>query len=471
MSRKACSAYEVLANEPPPMWPHQESAVKHCLSRKGSLLNFGMGTGKSRIAVELSHAMEARRVLILAPLAVCGVWLNQFRAWSRRNLTVLVLDERAGNAAKKAALLREYTSIEDGPLVVVVNYDSCWRAPLAEALKKQSWDLLVCDESHKLKSPAGAASKYVARLSERAAKRVLLSGTPMPHGPLDIWAQFRALDPTVFGGSFTVFRARYAEIDYKWGYAQIKSYRRQDELAARIATCSLTASRDLLQLPQATHNEIIVDLSKEARAIYDELAYTLCAEIEDGIVTASNALVKLLRLQQCTGGCVPVESLNDGTRTEARVDDSKTRALGDILEGLPEEEPVVVFCRYRADLDQVHEAAKQLGRASLELSGRVRQLGEWQAGHAPVLAVQIQSGGIGVDLTRAAYCVFYSLSYSLGEYEQALARCHRPGQHRPVSYYHLVARDTVDQRVYSALQSKADVVEAVIDEVTKKETQ
>ena len=79
---------------------------------------------------------------------------------------------------------------------------------------------------------------------------------------------------------------------------------------------------------------------------------------------------------------------------------------------------------------------------------------------------QIQSGGIGIDLTRAAYCFFFSLGYSLAEYEQAVARLHRPGQERRTFIYHLIAqingRQTVDGRVYEALRERKDIVESII---------
>ena len=85
-------------------------------------------------------------------------------------------------------------------------------------------------------------------------------------------------------------------------------------------------------------------------------------------------------------------------------------------------------------------------RTARELSGSRHELEEWQDGAGQVLAVQIQAGGLGVDLTRAAYCIYYSLGFSLSEYEQSLARVHRPGQTRPVAYYHLIAEHTVDRR-------------------------
>jgi SNF2 family DNA or RNA helicase len=95
----------------------------------------------------------------------------------------------------------------------------------------------------------------------------------------------------------------------------------------------------------------------------------------------------------------------------------------------------------------------------------VDELKQWQAGEAPVLAVQIDSGGVGVDLTRARYSVYYSLGFSLGSYEQSLARIHRPGQTRPVEYIHLLAQDTVDEQVMVALARRADVVNSVLQQM------
>jgi SNF2 family DNA or RNA helicase len=95
-------------------------------------------------------------------------------------------------------------------------------------------------------------------------------------------------------------------------------------------------------------------------------------------------------------------------------------------------------------------------------------LERWQAGDAVILGVQIQSGGVGIDLTRAAYAVYYSLGFSLGDYEQSLARLRRPGQTRCIRYYHLVAPGTVDQQVYAALKERRSVVEAVLQNLSPR---
>jgi hypothetical protein len=112
--------------------------------------------------------------------------------------------------------------------------------------------------------------------------------------------------------------------------------------------------------------------------------------------------------------------------------------------------------------------ARELGRGYSEVSGREKTLAAWQAGDTTILGVQIQSGGTGLDLFKACYCAYYSLGFSLGEYEQSLARLHRPGQTRCVRYYHLVAKGTVDEAVYAALRERRNVVEAVLSRLSPR---
>ncbi len=95
-----------------------------------------------------------------------------------------------------------------------------------------------------------------------------------------------------------------------------------------------------------------------------------------------------------------------------------------------------------------------------------------------ILVLQIGVGALGIDLTAAHYCVFYSPDYSLTTYLQARDRLHRHGQTHKVTYYHLIATGltddetgtpSVDQRLYEALNTKRDVMRGVLDKKRLKE--
>jgi SNF2 family DNA or RNA helicase len=175
--------------------------------------------------------------------------------------------------------------------------------------------------------------------------------------------------------------------------------------------------------------------------------------------------VQLLRIQQICGGSVKFDDASTATQICEKA--SKAAVLSDRLEDLPADEPVVIFCRFTSDIAAAKAACQDNNRAVSELSGHANELADWQAGKTNALVAQIQSGGIGIDLTRASYCFFYSLGYSLSEYEQAVARLHRPGQAATTHIYHLVAtingRATVDGRVYQALRERKEVLNDIID--------
>ena len=452
-----------------PSWRHQRQAYWFARGlwgeqRPGAYLALGMGCGKTKVAIDLICSLPVvhRRILVFCPKSVVAVWPRQFSLHAGSPVRVLALGD--GRLADRAEEAQGFLS-EPGAeaRVVVANYEAIGTETACEFADwaiKVKWDLLVMDEIHRIKSPSGIRSRYLSRLSDRVPRRLGLSGTPLPHSPLDAYGQYRALDKTVLGRSFTAFRARYAVTNPIFP-GKVEKFVNQDELSRRMASIMIQVrSEDALDLPEAVHAEVPVELNTRTRAIYKRMEddFVTWAEAGGPEVSAANALARLLRLQQIAGGV-----LQDGD-TVTRVGSEKVAALEDLLEDLPAEEPVVVFARFRADLDGIADACRRLALEHAELSGRVNQLDLWQRGGARILAAQIQSGKEGIDLTRARRAVYYSLGFSLGDYEQSLARIRRPGQAAgTVFYHHLVARNTVDEKVYGALKEKKQVVEAVLD--------
>lgn len=452
----------------PALWKHQEDAVEFAGERPATLYHMGLGTGKSRCAIEVARNADAKQILILCPLSVVPAWKEQFSRFGPEFEVAVLNKGSVKKKLKEAARVAMMAAAELRPFVIVINYESARGEPFSSWAMGLKWDLLVMDESHRIKSPKGITSRWVSRLAKICPKKLALTGTPMPHSPLDIYAQMRSLDPTIFGWSFFKFRLRYAKMG-GFGGKQVVGFQNIDVLRERMSKVTFQADRSVLDLPDAIHEKRVIELSPKGRKIYEELDRDFCAQVKEGEIVASNALVKLLRLQQVTSGLVTIDS---DPPELIQVDRSKEQAVADLLEDLPMDEPVIIFGRFRSDLAAVHAAAKSLDRESLELSGGRKELEAWQAGAAPILAVQIQAGGVGIDLTRAAYCVYLSTGFSLGDYEQSVARCHRPGQDRTVFYYHILVKDSVDERVYAALRQRKNVVEAVLADIysEKEET-
>lgn len=450
------------------LWTHQEQALDFIRARwsgrrHGCYLACEMGTGKSLIAIEAALHYRLAPVLIICPLRVVEVWARQFRQYAP-DYAFLGLDERIGSVATKLWRAREFLAWAEEhqkPAAIAINYDGARRPPFAHWALSRTWPLVISDECHRLKSNSGLTSRFAGRLGLMAQYRLALSGTPMPHSPLDIWAQYRFLDRFVYDDTYTSFKARYAIMGGFHG-KQTVGYRDLETLREKFFSLAFQVGAEVLDLPpeldETYHTDLEESGAKHYRSIEEEFI-TWLGEEGDAL-TIKNALGKLLRLQQLTGGMLP-----DDSGGEHQVDSSKERLLEDLIEDIAKEEPIVVFCRFRADLATVWRAAMKLGRLAGELSGEQSDLNAWQRGdeHDPrILAVQIQAGGVGIDLTRARYAVYYSLGFSLADYLQSRARIRRPGQTRPVVYYHLIVRNTVDELIMRALERRQDLIESVL---------
>jgi SNF2 family DNA or RNA helicase len=414
-----------------------------------------MGTGKSKVAIDLLAAWQCSRVLVLCPVSVRNVWRREFRKWSKDQWPVVVLE--TGTVTKKKETAK--TIWDDvKQMILVINYESAWRDPLGTWILCQDWDCVILDESHRVKAHNTAISRFVMRLASRAKRRLCLTGTPMPHSPLDVFGQYRFLDWRLFGKRWVAFRASYAKRDNPSIPQQITGFQNLDRLQERFGRLAFQVGPEVMDLPPVTHDTRTFQLTGMAARIYRDLERDFLAEVEGGIVTAANVLVKTLRLRQVVSGFVQA----DDTETLTEVHDGKAVLLADLLEDLGQ--PCVVFAEFRYDLKMIRKTAEKLGLAYGEVSGRANDLTD-DATIPPgidVLGVQYQSGGLGVDLSAVQYGIYFSPTWSLGNYEQSLARIHRPGQTGHVHYYHLVAENTVDELVYKSLEKKRNIIDGIL---------
>lgn len=469
----------------PPLWRHQEEAFRFVRSlwlrgENGALLAMAMGCGKSAVATKLVTADGARQLLVVSPLRVIPVWEQQLQRFAPNYFHVVALDDRIASVADKfyrARDIYDWSHSRQHPVAILINYDSARVDPFASWTTGRLWDAVIADECHRAKQPGGRTSKWLAKVGLMAARRLGLTGTPMPHDPLDIWAQFRFLNPHHLEPSYGQFKRLYAVMGGFFD-KQIVGWRDLDKLEARFRQLAFRVDDSVLDLPPEMDETRSADLGPDGARIYQDMERDMIARIGDGTVTAANALVRLLRLAQITGG-----TLEDEDGMKHRIDTAKEELLEELLTDL--NEPVVVFCRFRADLEAVHRVAKRVGQASLELSGTRDELKIWQGGAgAPydlgraidgggateILAVQIQAGGVGVDLTRARVAIYYSLGYSLADYLQSRARIRRPPQTRPVVFYHLSIRNSIDEYIMRAVDARRDLVESVLKDLEQKGT-
>lgn len=449
-----------------PLWLHQKKSVALANRLDGSMLSLDMACGKSLCAVSVIASNDYMRLSFIAcPKSVQAGWVKQFETHCINQPMVHVLKGSTADKKAQAEKLVMIATATNKKLVLICNYESTFRTPLADYLLAIKWDLVVADESHRLKSPGGRTSKFFQKLGKQARKRMCLTGTPLPNSILDIYGQYRFACPEVFGTSLTAMRTEYCVMG---GYQkhEVVAYRNQEEFTQKMYSRAFRVmANEVLDLPPVLHIERPVELSDKCMAIYKQLKKNLIAEWEQGTITASNGLVKLLRLSQITGGWATTD---EGSLEH--VDTEKIDSLAEMLEDIAIDEPVVIFARFTQDIRSIKNIVTAAGRSCGELSGQWNDLSDYQSGKVKTLVVQIQSGGVGVELQHCGdkntkYCVFYSVSYSLAEFEQAKARVHRPGQKETVNYIHIKATGTIDEIIYKCLADKKDTIESFLTEL------
>lgn len=399
-------------------------------------------------------------MLIVAPLSILGVWETEFAQFAAFDYALAVL---TGDSAKKADTLRHMngTALQ----VAVVNYESAWR--MEQELSVWGPDLIVCDEGHKIKTHNISASKAMHRLGAKAGYRLLLTGTLITNKAIDVFSPYKFLNPAIFGTSFYAFRSRYFDMVGYGNHTPVLKKSMEAELSARLHSIAYRAAKaDCLDLPETTDIIRQVELEPAARKIYRSLVKESFAELASGEVTAPNVLTRLLRLSQLTGGFLE----SDENAAVQQISSAKLSAMEDILESaVAEGQKLVIIARF---LPEIRAICKELDGRGLryacitgEVQDRAAQVAQFQNDpDVPVFVGQIATAGLGLTLTAASTMVFYSLDYSMSNYEQAKARIHRVGQRNPCTYIHLIAKGTVDEKVLTALRNKADLAKALVDD-------
>lgn len=434
------------------------------LKSRGAALLMEMGTGKSLTAIAitgaLSQAGRIRRVLIVAPLSILGVWEEEFQKFAAFPYALAVL---SGSSAKKLDTLRHMngTALQ----VVVVNYESAWR--LEKALTAWHPDLIIADEGHKIKTHNIAASKAMHRMGAKASYRLLLTGTVITNKAIDVFSQYKFLNPAIYGNSFYAFRNRYFDMVGYGNHTPVLKKSMEGELTEKLHSISYRATKaECLDLPETTDVIRQIELEPAALRIYRGLVKESYAELASGEVTATNILTRLLRLSQLTGGFLG----NDETAAVEQVSAAKLSALEDILDGaMAEGKKLVIIARFIPEIRAICKLLEKRGLGYSCITGEVKNRDEQVARfqkEPEVMAFvgQIATAGLGITLTAASTMVFYSLDYSMSNFEQTKARIHRVGQRMPCTYLYLVARGTVDEKVLAALESKADLARTLVDD-------
>jgi SNF2 family DNA or RNA helicase len=432
------------------------------------------GTGKTILSLAIVADQKARgfvgKTVVLAPKSILwSAWAKDAEHFPELKVVVCY----ATSAAKRRKLLQ--TPDAD---VLVMNYetfkmfyrpeDKRKGTPEVDELSPVGVKRMIVDESSKLRNHSSQISKAAYRFSQKIKSCYLLSGTPAPNGYTDWFGQFRCIDPSILGPSFWAYANTYGgplrrmiggrEITIGW---KLHKCNEANLLAMLRSKSSVRKIEDCVDIPEQTDEIRHVDLSPPELHAYVQILQQLQHEFDDGEITQVTANSKSMKLRQITGGNIYV---GDGMARE--VGDSKLQALNELLEELGERK-VVIWAEFTAEIDRIVRDLKDSGYAaekidgSIEVMQRARHIENFQTGKLQYLVCHPAAAGHGVTLTAARYDVFYSLGFFPENYDQARARIRRIGQVWPVVHYHLIAQNTVDERVLKVVKGKQTAAEAI----------
>lgn len=469
-----------------PLWKHQEEAIRRATApgQRDFALFFDMGTGKTATTINiLRHRyFENKRImrtLILCPVVVCENWRREFNAHSKIGHQVFVLK---GSEKQRLALFNEKKELRSAP-IFVTNYEALQMKGLMQALLNWKAEILVCDESQRLKNPKAVRTKMAIMLADLAKHRHILSGLPILNTPLDIWSQFRVLDKGEsfldhlgYPLNFWAFRNRYF-YDKNAGMPVDRHFPKflpvdgcLESLNKIIYKKAMRVMKsECLDLPPFIRIKIEVDLDPEQERLYESMKKHFIAYLKSGeAVTAQIAVTKALRLQQIVSGYCKTEDGKEITlKHNPRLD-----ALESLLEDIPSTEKVIIWATFKENYRQIRNLCEKLGLTYVELHGDIdrkqhqKSIDSFQTD--PSIRVMIANqgaGGIGVNLTAASVAIVYSRNFNADHDQQSEARNYRGGSeiHTKVTRYDLIAKNTIDEIIVESLANKLNIAEEILN--------
>jgi len=453
------------------IYEHQQKAIDFILERNGSgALFLDCGLGKTVIALkvfeELRKINPALKLIAVMPLSILeAAWGNDIKQFT----TYIYYNAHLKPLPK--------TLNED---ILLINYEAAITSKNKDLWRLAKNNLLIADESGRLKNNQSKTCKTLLCLSAHAKRNIVMTATPAPNTPLEYWGQIEMVRPKLLhtSGSFYAFRNSYFHLQrgnqimrgklvtkaalmdaFRTGFKYQITTQNLARLMDKISQVGLAIKKeDCLDLPDQVDEVRYVYLDAKHLKHYRELKNELITEIEDNFITAEMALIKVMKLREVTSSF-----LLSGIKEIEIGECLKLKELKNLIEELGDRQ-LIVWCNFKWEIRKVTaELSKLAPTVALfsETKDRDAQIEAFKTGAARYAVCHSASVGHGITWVNCSTQVFFSLDYSWERWYQARARIHRIGQTEKCTYIHLLAKDTIDEDIYRVLQDKGKMAEIV----------
>ncbi|KAK2835916.1 hypothetical protein Q5P01_016400 [Channa striata] len=433
-------------------------------NQQGCILGDEMGLGKTcqtiSLLVYMSGALGKNRpFLVLSPLSVMENWRKELECFAP-GLTVLCYK---GDKDKRAEIQRE-TGPQDFH-VLLTTYELCLKD--ASFLRRWKWKVLVVDEAHRLKNQNSLLHKTLTEFS--VGFRILLTGTPIQNNLPELYSLLTFIQPSIFTADDTD--------DFVHTYSNVQN---QPALAAEL--------QSVLEpfLLRRVKSQVVVDLPKKTELVVYHGMSALQKKYYKAVLTKDleafgneqGSKNRLLNILMNLRKCVDHPYLFDGVEPEPfEIGEHLIEASGKLclLDSmltylLKGGHRILLFSQMTRMLDILQDYMEYRGYSYERLDGSVRgeernlAVKNFSSKDIFVFLLSTKAGGVGMNLTAADTVIFMDSDFNPQNDLQAAARCHRIGQNRPVKVIRLLARDTVEEIMYSRAISKLHLTNTVIEE-------
>ena len=464
-----------------PLWQHQKEGVRRAIHQRDFALFFDLGTGKTCTTVNiLRHHYTAQkrvmRTLILAPIIVVDNWKREFKAHSKiPQDRILTLTASGKKRAEQFAVAIK----ENSNMIAVTNFEALNMESFYALLMRWQPEIIVIDESQRIKNPKAKRTKLAIALGDNAKHRYILSGTPILNDAMDVFAQYRFLDGgETFGKNFFEFRGRYFE-DKNANMPSQKYFPNWQPRAGAYQEFNrllyLKAMRvlkkDCLDLPPLVRKRITVDLTPAQKKNYLEMQKDFVAYLNDKACVANLALTKALRLLQISSGFFK-DTEDDESPVHHYADSGRIEALRELLEMITPNAKVIIWACFRENYVVIEKLLNEMKLnysilyGGMTQAARVESVDAFQKeSNIKVMLANQQAGGVGINITSASYMIYFSRNFSLEADMQSEARNYRAGSqiHEKITRIDLVAEGTIDEIVLEALLRKENLSNRILE--------
>jgi hypothetical protein len=415
--------------------------------RDAAFLVAPLGAGKGAAALtaiaELIRDGERRHCLVIAPkLVATAVWPLEVASWPHlKHLKIAVLD---GGPERRRELIAAAPARE----VTAIGIDLVpWLIGELAALADDHplLDVLIIDETSRLKNPSGKRARALLKVAGRFRTRWGLTGTPRPNSSMDLFMPAAVItDGALWGRAFVPWQKQHFRPRDPFGREWAALPGAEAKIAASFGTVAMTvADEDMPDLPPLNIVETHLQLPDAAMASYRVMARELFTTAEGRTIEVASPLIAAGKLAQMANGFLYGIGNNDAVF----VHDLKIEWLRELVESL-DGEPLLIAYEFIEDLRTIRRALGEVpslgGLTSAAESARL--VAAWNAGSLPLLALHPAAAGHGINLQYGgSRMAWLSPSWSAELTQQAIARIYRPGQTRHVTVHVCIATRTIDE--------------------------